>query len=117
MTRRQLLLTAASVTAPAIARDRKYADAAREFLDTLIDKGTDVKLPFVGSAPDLGADEFGAVKPPTNTGGSSGVAGSGPGGSGSGGGGASSTAGAGNAGGASSAGTGNGGGGAYGKWS
>jgi uncharacterized protein (TIGR03382 family) len=30
----------------------------------LIDKGTDVMLPFVGAAPDLGADEFGAVKPP-----------------------------------------------------
>lgn len=63
----------------------------------LIDKGTDVKLPFVGAAPDLGADEFGAVKPPVNTGGSS-SGGSGPGSSGSGSGG-SSTAGAGNTGG------------------
>jgi MYXO-CTERM domain-containing protein len=39
----------------------------------LIDKGTDVMLPFVGGAPDLGADEFGAVKAPV--GGSSSVAG------------------------------------------
>jgi hypothetical protein len=30
----------------------------------LIDKGTDVMLPFVGAKPDLGADEFGAVAPP-----------------------------------------------------
>jgi hypothetical protein len=37
----------------------------------LVDKGTDVKLPFVGAAPDLGADEFGAVKPPTGAGGTS----------------------------------------------
>lgn len=37
----------------------------------LIDKGTDVMLPFVGAKPDLGADEFGAVKPPTGTGGTS----------------------------------------------
>jgi len=44
----------------------------------LIDKGTDVMLPFVGNAPDLGADEFGAVKPPAG--------GSGSGGSGNGGG-------------------------------
>jgi MYXO-CTERM domain-containing protein len=41
----------------------------------LIDKGTDVMLPFVGSAPDLGADEFGAVKPPV--GGSSSTGGTG----------------------------------------
>jgi MYXO-CTERM domain-containing protein len=39
----------------------------------LIDKGTDVMLPFVGGAPDLGANEFGAVKPPV--GGSSGTGG------------------------------------------
>ena len=73
----------------------------------LIDKGTDVKLPFVGSAPDLGADEFGAVKPPTNTGGTSSGGGSGPGTAGSNSGG-SSAGGSGNAGGATSAGTGNG---------
>ncbi|MES1183801.1 MAG: right-handed parallel beta-helix repeat-containing protein [Myxococcales bacterium] len=41
----------------------------------LIDKGTDVMLPFVGTAPDLGADEFGAVKPPS---GGSGGSGGGP---------------------------------------
>jgi MYXO-CTERM domain-containing protein len=38
----------------------------------LIDKGTDVMLPFVGGAPDLGADEFGAVKPPVGGSGSTG---------------------------------------------
>jgi hypothetical protein len=43
----------------------------------LVDKGTDVKLPFVGSAPDLGADELGAVKPPMGSGGTSGTSGSG----------------------------------------
>lgn len=49
----------------------------------LIDKGTDVMLPFVGGKPDLGADEFGAVKPPvggtggTGTGGTAAIAGSG----------------------------------------
>ena len=37
----------------------------------LIDKGTDVGLPFVGAAPDLGAYEFGAT-PPVGTGGASG---------------------------------------------
>jgi len=35
----------------------------------LIDKGTDVMLPFVGAKPDLGADEFGAVAPPLGNGG------------------------------------------------
>jgi hypothetical protein len=43
-----------------------------------IDKGTDVKLPFVGAAPDLGAYEYGAAS--TGTGGSTG-AGGGTGGS------------------------------------
>lgn len=43
----------------------------------LIDKGTDVMLPFVGSAPDLGADEFGAVKPPVGGSGGSSAGGSG----------------------------------------
>ena len=38
----------------------------------LIDKGTDVGLPFVGTAPDLGAFEFGAV---TGSGGASGSGG------------------------------------------
>ncbi|WP_437806517.1 right-handed parallel beta-helix repeat-containing protein [Sorangium sp. So ce1078] len=51
----------------------------------LIDKGTDVGLPFVGSAPDLGAYEFGAG-PAAGTGGGaaggSGTAGSGMGGTG-----------------------------------
>jgi len=37
----------------------------------MIDKGTDVKLPFVGSAPDLGAYEYGA----TGSGGASGTGG------------------------------------------
>jgi hypothetical protein len=41
----------------------------------LIDQGTDVMLPFVGKAPDLGADEFGAVEPPVGTGGSGGLGG------------------------------------------
>ena len=63
----------------------------------LIDKGTDVMLPFVGSAPDLGADEFGAVKPPV--GGSSGNGGAGSlGGSGSGSGSGSGDGGGGNGG-------------------
>jgi Right handed beta helix region len=38
----------------------------------MIDKGTDVGLPFVGAAPDLGAYEYGAVTP---AGGASGTAG------------------------------------------
>lgn len=43
----------------------------------LIDKGQDVKLSFVGSAPDLGAYEYGAPDPSTGSGGSSsGTAGS-----------------------------------------
>jgi pectate lyase-like protein len=49
----------------------------------LIDKGTDVMLPFVGTAPDLGADEFGAVKPPAGGSGAGGSAGSSPGSAGS----------------------------------
>ncbi len=40
----------------------------------MIDKGTDVGLPFVGAAPDLGAYEFGAAST-TGTGGTSGGAG------------------------------------------
>jgi hypothetical protein len=53
----------------------------------LIDKGTNVALPFVGAAPDLGAYEYGAVT--TGTGGTSSTGGSGAtsGGSASGGGG------------------------------
>jgi hypothetical protein len=55
----------------------------------LIDKGKDVMLPFVGTAPDLGAYEYGAVTPVGGAGGSSGgamggaagAAGSGSGGS------------------------------------
>ncbi len=46
----------------------KLAAASR-----MIDKGTNVGLPFVGAAPDLGAYEFGAV---TSTGGASGAGGS-----------------------------------------
>ena len=41
----------------------------------MIDKGTDVNLPFVGAAPDLGAYEYGAVAT-TGTGGASGTGGS-----------------------------------------
>jgi MYXO-CTERM domain-containing protein len=40
----------------------------------MIDKGTDVKLPFVGAAPDLGAYEYGATGG-TATGGATGAAG------------------------------------------
>jgi hypothetical protein len=40
----------------------------------MIDKGTDVKLPFVGAAPDLGAYEYGATGG-TPTGGASGASG------------------------------------------
>ena len=40
----------------------------------LIDKGTNVQLPYVGSAPDLGAYEFGATT--TGTGGTTGAGGS-----------------------------------------
>jgi hypothetical protein len=41
----------------------------------LIDKGTNVQLPYVGSAPDLGAYEYGATT--TGTGGSTGTGGTG----------------------------------------
>jgi hypothetical protein len=44
----------------------------------MIDKGTDVKLPFVGAAPDLGAFEFGAAVP-SDDGGTLGTGGSGGG--------------------------------------
>jgi hypothetical protein len=43
----------------------------------LIDKGTDVGLPFVGAAPDLGAFEFGATGGTTGTGGATGTGGRG----------------------------------------
>ncbi len=49
----------------------------------MINKGTDVRLPFVGSAPDLGAFEYGAATT-TGTGGTSGSAGSGGAGAGGG---------------------------------
>lgn len=65
----------------------------------LIDRGTDVGLPYTGAAPDLGAYEFGQA--PVGSGGSGAVGGSGSGGAPSGGaagantaGGATSTAGA-----------------------
>lgn len=45
----------------------------------LIDKGTDVGLPFVGEAPDLGAYEYGAMRP---IGGAGGTGGGGSGGAG-----------------------------------
>jgi MYXO-CTERM domain-containing protein len=76
----------------------------------MIDKGTDVKLPFVGAAPDLGAYEYGATGG-SGGGGTTGAAGAGGGSSGAagaGGGGSSGAAGAG--GGASSGAAGAGGG-------
>jgi hypothetical protein len=66
----------------------------------MIDKGTDVKLPFTGAAPDLGAYEYGA----TASSGSGGAAGTGGVGSGG------SSGGSGNTGGAGSGGSGNTGG-------
>src|SRR6185437_4773730 len=64
----------------------------------MIDKGTDVKLPYVGTAPDLGAYEYGATTGGTSgsggasgaggSAGAGGTTGSGTGGSGSGGAGA-----------------------------
>jgi hypothetical protein len=56
----------------------------------MIDKGTDVKLPFVGAAPDLGAYEFGSTGSSggggtTGTGGGGGGGSTGTGGAGSGG--------------------------------
>jgi MYXO-CTERM domain-containing protein len=71
----------------------------------MIDKGTDVKLPYLGAAPDLGAYEYGA----TSTGGGSGTTGAG----GSAGAGGTTTTGTGGAGGTASTGT--GGSGAAGK--
>jgi hypothetical protein len=43
----------------------------------LIDKGTDLKFPFSGTAPDLGAFEVGLEKPPGGTGGGVSAAGAG----------------------------------------
>ena len=54
----------------------------------LIDKGTNVGLPFVGTAPDLGADEYGAVTTPGTGGSGGGVTGAGGSNAGSGGSGA-----------------------------
>jgi hypothetical protein len=70
----------------------------------MIDKGTDVKLPFVGAAPDLGAYEYGATGG-SGGGGTTGAAGAGGGGS---------TGAAGAAGGASAGAGGAGGGGSTG---
>ena len=42
----------------------------------MIDKGTDVGLPFVGAAPDLGAYEYGATTTTSGTGGNGGAGGS-----------------------------------------
>jgi len=58
----------------------------------MIDKGTDVGLPYVGAAPDLGAYEYGATSAGgtgggTGTGGTTGAGGAGTGGVGTGGGG------------------------------
>jgi hypothetical protein len=72
-------------TSDADCRGPRLADGslpATQFLhlkqgSALIDKGEDVKLPFVGNAPDLGAYEYGATDPGTGSGGSgSGIAGS-----------------------------------------
>jgi hypothetical protein len=71
----------------------KLAAASR-----MIDKGTNVGLPFVGAAPDLGAYEFGAADPTTGAGGAT-TAGTGGAGGGRGGAGGSATTGAGGAGG------------------
>jgi MYXO-CTERM domain-containing protein len=73
----------------------------------MIDKGTDVGLPYVGAAPDLGAYEYGA----TSTGGSSGTTGAG----GSTGAGGTTTTGTGSAGTGGTTATGSGGSGAAGK--
>ena len=48
----------------------------------MIDKGTDVGLPFVGTAPDLGAYEYGAATTTTGTGGAGGSTAAGAGGRG-----------------------------------
>ena len=69
----------------------------------MIDKGTSVGLPFVGTAPDLGAYEFGATPTTTGAGGATGT--SGAGGS-PGTGGRTTTTGTGGAGGATGPGTG-----------
>jgi MYXO-CTERM domain-containing protein len=61
----------------------------------MIDKGTDVGLPFVGAAPDLGAYEYGA--PATTTTGAGGSTATGAGGSGTTGAGGNGTTGAGGA--------------------
>jgi hypothetical protein len=78
----------------------------------MIDKGTDVQLPFVGAAPDLGAYEFGATGG-SGGGGSTGTAGAGGGGStgaaGAGGGGSTGASGAGRGGNTGAAGAGGGG--------
>jgi MYXO-CTERM domain-containing protein len=77
-------------TSDADCRGARLADGglpATQFLhlkagSPLIDEGQDVKLPFVGSAPDLGAYEYGAPDPSTGSAGNrpgtggSGVAGS-----------------------------------------
>ncbi|HEY6077571.1 MAG TPA: right-handed parallel beta-helix repeat-containing protein, partial [Polyangiaceae bacterium] len=82
--------TAFASTSDAGALGPRQADGSLPAIDflkleagsALIDKGTDVMLPFVGSAPDLGADEFGAVKPSTggtggtDAGGTTGIGGS-----------------------------------------
>jgi MYXO-CTERM domain-containing protein len=79
----------------------------------MIDKGTDVQLPFVGAAPDLGAYEFGATGG-SGGGGTTGAAGAGGGGStaaaGAAGGGSSGAGGAGRGGSTGAAGASGGGG-------
>jgi MYXO-CTERM domain-containing protein len=77
----------------------------------MIDKGTDVKLPFVGAAPDLGAYEYGATGG-SGGGGTTGAAGAGGGSTGAagvGGGGSTGAGGAGKGGSTGAAGAGNGG--------
>lgn len=102
-------------TSDAGAKDPRQADGSLPNLDflkpkaggVLIDRGVDVMLPYVGSAPDLGAYEYGA----TMLGGAGGMAGaSGMAGTGGGAGAAGSAGSAGNAGSAGTPGTGGAGG-------
>jgi MYXO-CTERM domain-containing protein len=76
--------TGASVETTSLALGPRQADGSLPNVDfmklaagsAMIDKGTDVKLPFLGAAPDLGAYEYGATATGgTPTGGVTGAAG------------------------------------------
>lgn len=62
--------TGQAIEATSLALGPRQADRSPPNVDFLklaagramIDKGTDVKLPFVGAAPELGAYEFGATR-------------------------------------------------------